>query len=192
MLSRKHPQKYFIMIITHRKLFYFIVFLFLNYCSYSQVNKIVLVRESNGEFRRSRITITLQKTALGWGAYHTPDEYPLYSIKESVCDFCRTFKSKAIKETRIIKKTDFEKLVDAIESLDINELEKNNTLNLLWLFPPPTIKLELYENDVNTFSYKYVSASNYSDFPVSLLPLNTIAKDIFKLAGIKSKKYCVK
>ena len=178
-----------------------LLLLFLSYCSYSQVNKIVLVRVGGGEFPKSKLTITLHhKTdSDNWFRIHNPEECPLYSEREKVCGFCRHFHGRAAKKTVIIKKekksiqkTDFDSLVNAIESLDINELEKNNTLNLLWLFPPPTIKLELYENDVNTFSYKYVSASNYSDFPVSLLPLNTIAKDIFKLAGIKSKKYCVK
>jgi hypothetical protein len=168
-----------------------VVSLFLNYYSYSQVKKIVLIREGGGEFRKERITITLQKTDWGWDAYHQPEEYPLYSIRENVCGLCRTFKSKAIKEKKIIQKTDFDKLVNAIESLNINELEKNNNLYSFLHFPP-TIKLELYENDVNTFSFQYVSASVVPDFPTSLQPLNTIAKDIFKLAGIKSKKYCVK
>ena len=100
------------------------------------------------------------------------------------------------KETRIIKKADFYNLVNAIEALDINELEKNNNLyypGRFWC--PPTIKLELYENDVNTFSFKYASATDdhyVPNFPTALLPLNTIAQDIFKLAGIKSKRYCVR
>ena len=173
------------------RLFSFSVFLFLSYCSYSQVNKIVLTRESGGEFRKGRITITLQKTASGWDAYHGPQEYPLYSIKENVCDFCRTFKSKAIKETKIIKKADFDNLVNMIESLNINELEENNNRHYYIGFPP-TMKLELYENEVNTFSFEYVSAPNAYYFPEPLHPLNTIAQDIFKLAGIKSKRYCIR
>ena len=37
----------------------------------------------------------------------------------------------------------------------------------------------------------YVSPQQINDFPIYLYPLNKIAKDIFKLAGIKSQKYCV-
>ena len=192
------------MIITSRKLFYFIVLLFFNYCSYSQVNKIVLTRESGGEFRKDKITITLDKTVskMASGGCHTDnsEDCLLYSEKNNVCNFCRHFRGRAMKETRIIKrekkiieKTDFYSLVNAIESLNISELEENNNMQYYHFFwYPPTMKLELYENEVNIFSFEYISAPNVPDFPPSLLPLNTIAKDIFKLAGIKSKKYCIK
>ena len=182
-----------------------LLLLFLSYCSYSQVNKIVLVRVGGGEFPKSKLTITLHhKTdSDNWFRIHNPEECPLYSEREKVCGFCRHFHGRAAKKTVIIKKekksiqkTDFDSLVNAIESLDINELEKNHNLShfgLIW-WRPPTMKLELYENEVNTFSYQYGYAypPDGYDFPASLLPLNTIAKDIFKLAGIKSKKYCVK
>ena len=194
--------------IMHIRLFGFIVFLFLSYCSYSQVNKIVLSWESGREFRRDKLTITLHKTASTTASgssytYHH-EECPLYVEKNEVCRFCEHFRGRDMKETRIvkqktkiIKKTLFDSILNVIESLDVNELEKNNNLYYPGRFwRPPTMKLELYENDVNTtFSFEYASATDdhyVPNFPTALLPLNTIAQDIFKLAGIKSKRYCVR
>jgi hypothetical protein len=161
-----------------------------------------LIWETGSELRTDKLTITLDNTVSkrsSWGCPHNQEECLLYSEKDNACDFCRHFqgsmkKTRIIKQkTMIIKKTDFDNLANAIESLNINELEKNNNLyyfGLIW--SPPTIKVELYENEVNTFSYKY--GYDYApghDFPTSLYPLNTIVQDIFKLAGIKSKRYCI-
>jgi Fe-S-cluster containining protein len=188
------------MIIIRLKLFYFLVFLFFSYYSHGQDDKIVLIWESGGEFRSDKITITLQRTSSGNCYTYHHEECPIYSVKDKVCRFCRHFHGKAWKEirivrkeTKIIKKTDFDNLARAIELLNIDELEKNNNLYYFGrIWRPSRIKLELYENDVISFSFKYASAAADSSFPTSLLPLNTIAKDIFKLAGIKSEKYCIK
>ncbi|MDL2262233.1 hypothetical protein LJC11_01875 [Bacteroidales bacterium OttesenSCG-928-I21] len=162
----------------------FLLLLFISYYSYGQVNKIDLTWESGGEFQKTKITITLKK--------NETEKYTLNFIEEKICDLCKDFNNKIIKERNIfIAKNDFDRLLNAIKLLDITELNNNNNFDFFIWFPP-TMKLVLYENDIDIFSIKYVSPQQINDFPIPLYPLNKIVQDIFKLAGIKSKKYCPK
>ena len=164
------------------KLYIIILFLFINCYLYSQVNKINLIWEGGAEFKKTRIEITLQKPE--------NEDCWLYLIEEKVCDLCANFENEIKKqEKKYINCEDFDNLANAIKILNIDKLQLNNNIDYYIGFNP-TMKIELYENGTNIFFIKYVSPQTINDFPVPLYTLDKIAKDIFKLAGIKSKKYC--
>ena len=167
---------------VHIKFYIIIFFLFIDYHSYSQINKINLLWEGGAEFKKPRITITLQKSE--------NEDCRLYLIEENVCDLCANFENKIKKqEKKHIKCEEFDNLANAIKILNIGKLQLNNNVDYYIGFNP-RMKIELYENDINVFSIEYISPQPINNFPIPLYPLNNIAKDIFKLAGIKSKKYC--